>query len=113
MFLVTRMLERQGLKVTGCFRGADALAAIRADARRFDLLLTDYSMPGMTGIELVREVLRLRPDLPVILTSGYITDEVRAAAVQAGIRHLVYKPNTVDELCGVVLRLLRDSRAGT
>jgi PAS domain S-box-containing protein len=113
VFLVTRMLERQGLKVTGCFRGADALAAIRADARRFDLLLTDYSMPGMTGIELVREVLRLRPDLPVILTSGYITDEVRAAAVQAGIRHLVYKPNTVDELCGVVLRLLRDSRAGT
>jgi CheY-like chemotaxis protein len=66
----------------------------------------------MTGIELVREVVRLRPDLPVVLTSGYITDEVRAAAVHAGIRHLVYKPNTVDELCDVVLRLLRDSRAG-
>lgn len=112
VFLVTRMLERHGLKVTGCFRGADALAAIRADPRRFDLLLTDYSMPGMTGIELVREVVRLRPDLPVVLTSGYITDEVRAAAVHAGIRHLVYKPNTVDELCDVVLRLLRDSRAG-
>jgi CheY-like chemotaxis protein len=66
----------------------------------------------MTGIELVREVLRLRPDLPVILTSGHITDEVRATAVQAGIRHLVYKPNTVDELCAVVLRLLQDSQAG-
>ena len=112
VFLVTRMLERQGLKVTGCFRAADALAAIRADAQRFDLLLTDYNMPGMTGIELVREVVRLRPDLPVVLTSGYITDEVRAAAVHAGIRHLVYKPNTVDELCDVVLRLLQDSRAG-
>ena len=111
VFLVTRMLERQGLEVTGCFRAADALAAIRADATRFDLLLTDYNMPGMNGIELVREAVRLRPDLPVVLTSGYITDEVRAAAVQAGIRHLVYKPNTVDELCDVVLRLLQDSRA--
>jgi PAS domain S-box-containing protein len=110
VFLVTRMLERQGLSVTGCFRGADALAAIRANPQQFDLLLTDYNMPGMTGIELAREVASLRPDLPVVLTSGYITDEVRAAAVHAGIRHLVYKPNTVDELCDVVQRVMHEAR---
>jgi PAS domain S-box-containing protein len=108
VFLATRMLARQGLKVTGHYRASDALAAIRSNPAEFDLLVTDYNMPGMSGVDLARHVAAIRADLPVVLTSGYITDAVRAAAIDTGIRHLVYKPNTVDELCDVVLRLLRD-----
>jgi PAS domain S-box-containing protein len=109
VFLVTRVLARHGLKVTGHHRAADALAAIRAEPAAFDLLLTDFNMPEMSGVELAQHVGSIRADLPIVLTSGFITDEVRAAAIHAGIRHLIYKPNTVDELCNVVLRLVRES----
>ena len=52
------------------------------------------------------EALRdLRPDLPVVLASGYITDDLRARAPAAGIRELIYKPNTVDDLCAAVARV--------
>ena len=109
VFLVTRVLARHGLKVTGHHRAADALAAIRSDPGAFDLLLTDFNMPEMSGVDLAQQVGAVRADLPIVLTSGFITDEVRAAAIHAGIRHLIYKPNTVDELCNVVLRLVRES----
>ncbi len=68
--------------------------------------MTDLNMPGMSGLEVARELARLRPDLPVVLASGYITEELRALAPEAGVRQLMYKPNTVDELCAVVQRLV-------
>jgi CheY-like chemotaxis protein len=105
VFLVTRLLERLGYRVSGYTRAEEALAAVRADPTQFDLVVTDLNMPGMTGLDVARAVSRLRPDLPVVLTSGYITDELRAAALHAGVRELVYKPNTVEELCAVVQRL--------
>jgi DNA-binding NarL/FixJ family response regulator len=52
-----------------------------------------------------RELARIRPGLPVAVTSGYITDELREKAPASGVRHLIYKPDTVDELCEVVRRL--------
>ncbi len=106
VFLVTRMLERLGYRVSGYTRAAAALAAVRADPSQFDLVVTDLNMPGMSGLEVARELARLRPDLPVVLASGYITEELRALAPEAGVRQLMYKPNTVDELCAVVQRLV-------
>jgi CheY-like chemotaxis protein len=105
VFLVTRMLERQGYRVSGFTRADEALAAVRADPGQFDLVVSDLNMPGASGLDVAREVKRLRPDLPVVLASGYITDELRAKAPEAGVRELIYKPNTVDELCAVVGRL--------
>jgi len=68
-------------------------------------VVTDRNMPGISGLEVARELSRLRPELPVVLASGYITEELRAHALQAGVRQLIYKPNTVEELCDVVQRL--------
>ena len=104
IFLMKRLLERQGFRVSGYTDPREALAAVRADPCRFDLVVTDYSMPGLSGLELAHALKDLRPDLPVVLASGYITDELRARAPAAGIRELIYKPNTADDLCAAVAR---------
>jgi CheY-like chemotaxis protein len=105
VFLVSRLLKRQGYRVSGFTRADEALAALRADPGKFDLVVTDLNMPGASGLDVAREVARLRPDLPVVLTSGSINDELKALAPLAGVRELIYKPNTVEELCEVVGRL--------
>nr|WP_298718037.1 ATP-binding protein [uncultured Steroidobacter sp.] len=96
--LVTRMMERMGYNVTGMTRPTEAIDAVRADPERFDLVLTDLGMPGMSGMDLAEELLRIRPDLPIIITSGYIRADDARRAEQIGVRDVVMKPNTVAEI---------------
>ena len=107
VFLVKRMLERQGFRVSAYTAPQEALAAARANPDQFDLVVTDYNMPGLSGLELAHALKEIRPDLPVVLASGYITEELRAKAPDAGIRELIYKPNTVEDLCEAVARLVQ------
>jgi CheY-like chemotaxis protein len=81
-------------------------------AREFDLLVTDYNMPGYSGIELLRAAKQIRPSLPVALASGYVTPEIEQEALEAGANALVYKPNDVNELCETVQRLIQGSSGG-
>jgi CheY-like chemotaxis protein len=105
IFLMTRLLQRKGYRVSGYTNPRAAVAAMRADSRQFDLAITDYNMPGMSGLDVARALRDIRADLPIALASGYITEALRAEAPAAGVRELIYKPNTVDELCEVVARL--------
>ena len=107
LFLVKRVLTRQGLKVTTFDDPQLALAALRDDAHDFDLLVTDYNMPGFSGVDLLRQVHHLRPELPVALASGHVTPEIEHNARAAGARALIHKPNDVDELCATVHQLLQ------
>ena len=61
-------------------------------ARRFDLVITDQTMPRMTGIELARELLAIRPELPVILYTGYADGVMDAQIDAAGVRAMMRKP---------------------
>jgi PAS domain S-box-containing protein len=106
VFLVVRMLNRLGYRTHGYQDARLALDAVRADPGGFDLVVTDFNMPVLSGLDVALELARIRPDLPVVITSGYITDAMRADALRAGVRQLVDKPNTVDELCGVVHQIL-------
>jgi CheY-like chemotaxis protein len=106
VFLMTRLLERRGYRVSGYTDAQAALAAARADPDQFDLAVTDYNMPGISGLEVARELKRIRPDLPIALASGYITDELRQTAPAVGVSELIYKPNTAEELCEAVARLV-------
>jgi PAS domain S-box-containing protein len=108
VLLSTRLFERLGYRVSGYTKAPDALAAFRAAPDSFDIAVTDYSMPGASGLDVARDLLEVRADLPIVLASGYITDELQAHALQIGVRHLLYKPNTVEELCEVVHRLVGD-----
>ena len=99
IFLATRLLEKMHYRVTSHVDGARALADFRARPQEFDAVVTDFSMPGMSGLDVAREILAIRPDVPIILTSGYIRAEERERALQSGIREFILKPNTVEELC--------------
>lgn len=102
--LMRRLLTRRGFRVSGYTDPREALAAVRAGPELFDLVVTDFNMPHMSGMEVAQALREIRADLPVILASGYITEDLRAQAPAAGICELIYKPNTADELCEAVAR---------
>ncbi|WP_342621181.1 ATP-binding protein [Rhodoferax sp. GW822-FHT02A01] len=106
VFLVERVLRRKGFTVTTFNDPQEAQAALAERAQDFDLLVTDYNMPGYSGLDLLRAVKAIRPDLPVALASGYVTAELEKDAFAAGASALVYKPNDVNELCETVQRLI-------
>ena len=90
-----------------------ALQAFRADPQRFDLVLTDETMPDMSGVELVREVRRVRPELPIVLMSGYSGAQLTERARAAGAGEVLRKPlvrRDIAEALGRALRPSGDSR---
>ncbi|MFN9472991.1 ATP-binding protein [Acidovorax sp.] len=112
VFLVQRLLRRRGYEVSGYTDPHEATAALQADPQRYDLLVTDYNMPGFVGTDLVREARQIRPDLPVALASGYVTTEIEQAAMAEGASALIHKPNDVEELVATVHRLIHGHGAG-
>jgi signal transduction histidine kinase/ActR/RegA family two-component response regulator len=113
VFLVDRALSRKGFAVSTFTDPHEAAAVLRARPLDFDLLVTDYNMPGYCGVDLLREARQIRPDLPVALASGYVTAEIEQSALAEGARALIHKPNDVDELCDTVQRLLNGDGNGT
>jgi len=106
VMLTTRLLEKRGFRPTGFTSSAEAIDALRLNPYQYDLVVSDFNMPGQSGIDVARAVKLIRSDLPVIITSGYITDELRAASLEVGLKDLVYKPNTVEELVTAITRAL-------
>jgi len=107
VFLVRRLLERRGYRVTAFTSQTQAIDAVRASPDGFQLLLTDFNMPGMSGLEVAKAVLQINPHMPVAVASGYITDELQAEAKAAGVREVVFKTDAVEAFCEVVARLVR------
>ena len=107
VFLVRRLLERRGYRVTALLNQQDAINAVRDNPTGFDLLLTDFNMPGMSGLEVAKAVLAINPALPVAVASGYITDELQANALAAGVREVVFKTDAVEDFCAMVARLVK------
>ena len=110
VFLIKRVLTRKGFIVTTFTDPNAARAALEETPYHFDLLVTDYNMPGYSGLDLLREAKTIRPDLPVALASGYVTPELERLAIQEGASALIYKPNDVNELCETVQRLIAQRR---
>ena len=107
--MVERLLERANFRVTCHADCTQALAVLRAAPLDFDLVITDYNMPQMSGLDVAREVAALRADLPVILTTGSLTDELIASALAAGISALVNKERTFEDLAPQALLVLAKS----
>jgi len=107
VFLVTRLLKQLGYAVAAYSDPNDALQAFRAAPHDFDVAVTDLSMPAMSGFAFARALLAVRPDIPILMTSGYVRPEDRRMAEQIGIREVILKPDTVEELSGALDRVLR------
>jgi PAS domain S-box-containing protein len=98
------MLERLGYEVTVRTNSLEALATFQNQPNRFDVVITDQTMPGMTGMELARQILRMSPDIPIILCTGYSTLISEEQAKAQGIRAFAMKPLTKT----TIATLLRD-----
>jgi two-component system cell cycle sensor histidine kinase/response regulator CckA len=109
VFLVERALSRKGFRVSSFTDPHLACAALRATPQDYDLVVTDYNMPGYCGVDLLREARRIRPELPVALASGYVTTEIEQSAFAEGASALIHKPNDVNELIDTVQRLIQGS----
>ncbi|MEE4608122.1 MAG: ATP-binding protein [Desulfobacteraceae bacterium] len=93
-----QMLERLGYTVTCRTSSVEALEALRANPDRFDLVITDQTMPNMTGTELSRQIQILRPDLPVILCTGFSETIGSEKALASGIRGFLLKPIALRDM---------------
>ncbi|OPZ24984.1 MAG: Blue-light-activated protein [Deltaproteobacteria bacterium ADurb.BinA179] len=96
------ILSSLGYEVAVRYSSYDALEAFRAHPDRYDLVITDMTMPNMTGVGLARELLKLRPDLPIILTTGYSASINEEEAKKIGIREFLMKPVSLAELSRAV-----------
>jgi PAS domain S-box-containing protein len=99
-----------GYHVTTASEGRQALDILLRDPDAIDLLVTDLTMPGMSGVELAREVLQLRPDLPILLSTGFADALSRETAAAHGIRDILIKPVPPGELARHIRQILHPSR---
>jgi CheY-like chemotaxis protein len=105
------LLERYGHTVTVKTDGAEALAAFREDPDAFDVVITDQTMPRLTGTQLARELRELRPELPVVITTGYSETIDSESARDLGAAAYLAKPFGARELVKVLREVLPEGRA--
>jgi PAS domain S-box-containing protein len=113
VMLGTLFLQRLGYQVTGHIDAAAALYDFNSRPNEFAAVVTDLSMPRMSGLDLVRELFKLRPELPIILTSGYIRPEDQRVADSLGIAQIILKPSTIDTLGHALSEILQHTPAKT
>lgn len=101
------MLESLGYDVVAKTNSIEALKVFRKQPHLFDLVITDQTMPGMTGIDLSRKILKIRPETPIILCTGFSQVAALARAKNFGIRECLFKPLTLRQLADAVNRVIR------
>jgi PAS domain S-box-containing protein len=102
------VLERLGYRVTMCSSSVDALKTFRNAPDEFDLVMTDQTMPGMTGSELAEQILQIRPEIPIILCTGYSSLINEHSANVIGIKEFALKPLT-NGVMGKLVRKVLDA----
>ena len=105
-----RMLERLGYEVESTNSVLAALDRVRANPQGFALVVTDLTMPVMTGLDFAVELLALRPDLPIVLTTGFNAGLTAARVRELGIRELLLKPHSIQALGQAAHRALTGGR---
>jgi len=104
--MTTGLLQGLGYQVSAATDCRDALNLFRENPGRFDLVIADQAMPYMTGSEFAGELLRVRPDIPVVLCTGYAEPLSESEAKTIGVREVVYKPLTKKETTKMIRRVL-------
>ena len=105
-------LERLGYRVTATTNSKEALELFSSDPFRFNLVITDHTMPDITGLQLARELLKIRSDISIILCTGHSETVSPDIAREAGIREYLMKPLAKQELAQAVHRTLDARKAG-
>ena len=103
-----RMLKKLGYQVTSVTDSIKALERFRDNPEKFDLVITDQTMPHISGSELAKRMLEIKPDIPIILCTGYSSLISKEKSRSLGIRHFLMKPVLMDELAKSVRSILDD-----
>jgi PAS domain S-box-containing protein len=106
--IASALLERFGFTPHAYARPAEALEAFRAAPASFSVVISDLTMPEMNGLELARHILAIRPDTPVILTSGYLHAEAQRKARESGVKSVIKKPFEIQELVAQIRSVLNE-----
>ena len=110
--IATKKLGSLGYHVVGETSSIKALEKFRTHPEQFDLIITDQTLPEMTGKEMAMTMLKIRPDLPVVLCTGYSDTVTKEEAKEIGIREFVLKPISLREMPKIVRRVLDESQVG-
>ncbi len=106
------MLTPLGYGVIGMSDSMDALALLKKPDNNIDVLITDQTMPHMTGIELAKETMKFRKDLPIILCTGYSTELNPERATAFGVRQILMKPFRVDDIGKAIRKIFDNNERG-
>jgi signal transduction histidine kinase len=104
--LGAEILTDLGYRVTSRTRAEEVLELFRLDPSQFDLVITDQTMPEMTGAELAKEILAIRPDIPILMCTGFSHVVDADSARLAGIKAFAMKPLTKREIAGTIRKVL-------
>jgi CheY-like chemotaxis protein len=105
-----QILESLGYKVTARTSSVEALELFRTKPNGFDLVITDMTMPNLTGDELAEEMIRINPQIPVILCTGYSAKINQQRAMAMGIRAFISKPVLKKDMAETIRRILDENR---
>ncbi len=108
--IATAFLTECGYRVTATTRSRDALASFHGKPEGFDVLITDQTMPELTGLELMEEVKRVRPEMPIILCTGFSSSIGNKSARELGVSRLLAKPVSVKKLEQIIREVLDGQR---
>ena len=106
VMLMTEVLQNHGFKVTGYMDSEQALSHFKENKNKYDLVITDQTMPKLTGAELSKAIIEIQPDISVILCSGYSTIMDKEGAESIGIKAYMTKPVNMKDLFSTITKVL-------
>ena len=104
--MMGRMLEGEGFLVNVQYDSVNALEVFQSNPKIFDLVITDHVMPNMLGLELVAELKKIRPEIPIILCTGYCPSLSGKDVIEMGVCEVLLKPVSREHLCQTVQKLI-------
>jgi len=109
VFIVQQILERLGYQVEVKINPVEALELFRSNPDQFDLVITDMAMPQMTGDKLVKEILNIRSEMPIIFCTGFSEKVAEENAKELGVKAFAMKPLVIRDLAMVVRKVLDEA----
>ena len=109
-FMIEQMLERLGYSVSSRNSSLDALEAFKASPDKFDLVITDMTMPNLTGDKLALEIKKIRPTMPILLCSGFSEKINQGKASEFQVDHILMKPILKKDLAQAIINILKKNK---
>ena len=109
--MLRKVLSAHGYHVTACRSSPEALHVFGSGPWNFDLVMTDHSMPYMTGTQLSGEIMKIRSGIPIILCTGFSGPNIREEAEKMGIGNFLTKPVSNRQLLNTIRKVLDEASA--